>query len=342
MKSETILKNAIFLVLSNTHVLDLAGPLQIIASLNELGIAKIAITCVGPQSTVKAFQNVTLSDLHPLPPHLSADTVLFVIGSKMDRLLMRSQAWKEALIWLGGLCGPKQVPDLTICGVCTGTLLLAKSGILDGYLCTTHHRFTQQLRQEHPRVNVLENRICVNDRNIWTSAGVSSGIDLALNVIAEQFGQAAAIQIARENVVNFRRFRADPELHALLRHRSHCNALVHDVQDAISKDLSLRLSIATLANRFNLSARHLSRVFLTETRLTIHQYQTELRIDRALSLLAGSRLSLDRIAEQCGFGSVQALRACWNKAQAQTPTAMRQSNRSTPVARATRSQRPFL
>lgn len=332
------MKSAVFLVLTNTHVLDLAGPLQIIASLNELGIAKVAIACVGPHSSVKAFQNLTLSDLQPLPSQLSAGTVLFVIGSKTDKLLMRSPAWKEALAWLTSLCGAKQVPGLTICGVCTGTLLLAKAGILDGYLCTTHHRFTQQLRQQHPKVNVLENRICVKDRNIWTSAGVSSGIDLALNVVAEQFGQSAAIQIARENVVNFRRFRGDPELHPLLRYRSHCNAMVHEVQDAISKDLSLRLSTAALAARANLSTRHLSRVFMTETGLTIHQYQTELRMDRARSLLAGSRLSLERIAEQCGFGSVQALRACWTKEQALTPTALRQSIRSTRVARAKPSQ----
>ncbi len=328
------MKHAVFLVLSNTHVLDLAGPLQIIASLNELGMAKVAINCIGPQCTVKAFQNITLSDVQPMPPRLSANTVLFVIGSKIDHAVMRSLQWKEAVNWLRDRGAPTQTPGLTICGICTGTLLLANSGLLDGYLCTTHHRFTQQLRQQHPRVNVLENRICVKDRNIWTSAGVSSGIDLALNVVAEHFGQAAAIQVARENVVNFRRFGADPELHALLRHRSHCNALVHDMQDTISRDLSLRLSTAALAKLAHLSTRHLSRVFFTETGLTIHQYQTELRMDRARSLLAGSRLSLERIAEQCGFGSVQALRACWNKEQAQSPIAMRHSIASKRVTRA--------
>ena len=84
----------------------------------------------------------------------------------------------------------------------------------------------------------------------------------------------------------------------------------------------------------DLSTRHLSRVFFTETGRTIHQYQTELRMDRARSLLAGSRLSLERIAEQCGFGSVQALRACWNKEQAQSPIAMRHSIASKRVTRA--------
>lgn len=98
---------------------------------------------------------------------------------------------------------------------------------------------------------------------------MSSDIDLALNVVAEHFGQAVAIQVARENVVKFRRFGADPELHALLRYRSHCNGLVHDMQDTLSRNLSLRLSTAALAKLAHLSTRHLQRVFFTETGLTI-------------------------------------------------------------------------
>ena len=295
------------------------------ASLKELGIANVVVDCIGPQCTVKAFQNLTLTEVRPMPTRLPSNAILFVIGSKIDTSLMRSAPWKEATAWLQDRVSHTAAPDLTICGICTGTLLLARAGILDGYLCTTHHRFIQQLRQQHPAVNVLENRIYVKDRNIWTSAGVSSGIDLALHVIAEHFGQSASIRVARENVVNFRRFGADPALNALMRHRSHCNALVHDVQDAISRDLSLRLTSVELAKQANFSVRHLSRVFLAETGLTIHQYQTELRMDRARSLLSGSKLSLERIADQCGFGSVQALRACWNKDKTQTPTALRHS-----------------
>jgi transcriptional regulator GlxA family with amidase domain len=318
-------KHAFFLILPNTHILDLAGPLQIMASLKELGIANVAVNCIGPQCTVKAFQNLTLSDVKPMPACLPPNTVLFVIGSKIDASLMRSEPWKEATVWLRDRASHAGASSLTICGICTGTLLLARAGLLDGYLCTTHHRFTQQLRQQHPKINVLENRIYVKDRNIWTSAGVSSGIDLALHVIAEHYGQSASIRVARENVVSFRRFGADPALNALIRHRSHCNALVHEVQDAISRDLSLPLTSVELAKKANFSVRHLSRVFLSETGLTIHQYQTELRMDRVRSLLLGSKLPLERIAEECGFGSVQALRACWNKGEIQTPSALRQS-----------------
>ena len=315
------MKHVFFLILPHSHVLDLAGPLQIMSSLNELGIANVVVRCIGPQSTVKTFQNLTLSEVHPMPKLLPPNAILFVIGSKIDTVLMRSNPWKEATAWLQSRLSIADASTLTVCGVCTGTLLLANAGILDGYLCTTHHRFTQQLRQQHPAVNVVENRIYVKDRNIWTSAGVSSGIDLALHVVAEHFGQSASISLARENVVNFRRFGADPALAALMRYRSHCNAVVHDVQDAISRDLSQRLTSVELAKLANFSVRHLSRVFLAETGLTIHKYQTELRMDLARSLLSGSKLSLERIADQCGFGSVQALRSCWYKEDAKTLTA---------------------
>jgi len=296
------------------------------ASLKELGIAPVAVKCIGPQSTVKTYQQLTLSEVHAMPKRLPAHAILFVIGSKVDAALRRSAPWHEATDWLRANLSGADASKLTVCGVCTGTLLLANAGILDGHLCTTHYRFTQQLRQQYPAVNVVENRLTVKDRNVWTSAGVSSGIDLALQVVAEHFGQTAAITLARENVVHFRRFGADPALDALMRHRAHGNAVVHDVQDAISRDLSLRLSNAKLAKLANFSARHLARVFLAETGLTLHTYQTELRMDRARRLLTGSKLSLERIADQCGFGSVQALRACWNKVEATKRTAGAQQN----------------
>ncbi len=260
-----------------------------------------------------------------MPARLPPNTILFVIGSKINAALMRSAAWKDAAAWLQERASPINASNLTICGVCTGALLMASAGILDGYLCTTHHRFTKQLRQQYPAVNVLENRLYVKDRNIWTSAGVSSGIDLALHVIAEHFGPSASVSVARENMVSFRRLGADPALNALMRHRSHCNTLVHEVQDAITKNLSLRLTSNELAKKVNFSVRHLSRIFFAEVGLSIHQYQTELRMDRARTLLSGSQMSMERIADQCGFRSVQALRACWNKEETQTITELRQS-----------------
>ncbi|WP_431265729.1 GlxA family transcriptional regulator [Roseateles chitinivorans] len=316
------MKNVQFLTMPSTHLLDLAGPLQVIHTVGEMGAGSIDVRCIGPEASVGAFQPLTLTDIRPLPRVLPPDSVLFVIGSKLTPALMRSTAWRQSVDWLGRL-GRDRPEGLRICGVCSGTFLLADAGLLDGRLCTTHHRFIPRLRAAVPAATVLENRVFVEDGDLLTSAGVTSGIDLALHLVSGAFGEDIAIQVARENVVHFRRFGADPELSAAMRHRSHCNQRIHAVQDAISSRLGDRVTLDELAAQVHLSGRHLARLFLAETGVSIKQYQIALRMDLARRLMASSRLSLENIAAACGYGSVQALRANWNKHERLPPSLMR-------------------
>lgn len=316
------MKHAYFVVLPDTHVLDLAGPLQIISTLRELNIANISVECIGPQSQVKTFQGSTISDLRPLPMRLRPHSVVFVIGAKFNVAMQRSRPWLEASEWLRERTA-KIDGDWTVCGVCTGSFLLAHAGLLDGRTCTTHHRFVHQLRRDYPAVNVVEERVHVRDGKVWTSAGVTAGIDLSLHLIADAFGDDAAIQVARENVVSFRRFGKDPELGATFRYRSHGNSKIHAVQDAIARNLQRNLKVAELAQTICYSQRHLARVFIAETGITLKSFQTELRMEHARRMLTGSKLSLELIAEQCGFKSVQAFRANWDKREDVLPSAMR-------------------
>lgn len=322
------LRHVYFLVVPAAHVLDLAGPLQVIHSIREVGAGEVEVTCIGPNSSIFAFQPLTLADIQPLPDRMPPGSVLFVIGSKLSAPLMRSTAWKTAADWLRRL--RRRTVDLRVCGVCSGTFLLADAGLLEGRLCTTHHRFIVRLRAASPGATVLENRVFVDDGWLLTSAGVTSGIDLALHLVAQAYGEDVAVQVARENVVNFRRFGADPELSAATRFRSHCNQRIHQVQDAISNQISSRLIIKDLALQASLSERHLARLFLAETGVTIKQYQIELRLDLARRLIEGSRLSLENIATECGFGSVQALRANWNKRKWTAPSMLRGGERRFP------------
>lgn len=324
------LRHAYFLVLPNTHVLDLAGPLQIVATLKELGIARVEVDCVGPQAAVRTFQNAVLAEVRPLPQQLRPGSVVFVVGSKMDAALTASRAWREAVAWLKKH-GTHPPPGLQFCGVCTGSFLLAEAGLLAGRLCTTHHRFVGQLQRAHPQVHVVDNRVYVRDGPFWTSAGVTSGIDLALHLVAEAFGPDPAIQVARENAVHFRRFGGDPALAARFRHRSHSNARVHAVQDLIARDLARHAPPAELAAAAGCSVRHLARLFTAETGVTLKQFQTQLRMDLARQLITGSALSLERVAERCGFGSVQAFRANWNQYEALPPSALRRMDGDAPA-----------
>ncbi len=311
-------------MLPGIHMLDLAGPLQILSTVAELGIGPLAIRCVGPHSSVQAFQGLELGRVGPLPARLQPDDLVLAIGSKITDTLIRSPAWREAADWLRSVAAANERP--TIAAVCTGAFLLGDAGLLDGRLCTTHYAHVGRLRARHPKASVVDNRIFVSDGNIWTSAGVASGIDMALQLVADAYGDEAAIRVARENVVPFRRFSSDPELASKFHSRSHGNALVHAVQDAISADLAVSVSDPSFAGTFATSVRHLSRVFARETGLTPKQYQLALRMDKACRLLEGSSLPIEEIAEQCGFASVQAFRACWNKAQPMTPGEFRQAH----------------
>lgn len=317
------MRHVYFLVLPNAHILDLAGPLQIVYTLIELGLADVKVECIGPVSALRFFQNAALSDVGPLPTRLRPGAVVFVIGSKLHSGLTNSRPWRDAAEWLSAHAANGD-HGLQVCGVCSGAFLLAASGLLDGRLCTTHHRLVPQLRKMRPAAHVIENRVFVRDHHVWTSAGVASGIDLALRMIAEAFGEDVAIQVSRENVSHFRSFGGDPEISASLRYRAHCNVLIHTVQDMISRDLSERLNYEQLAKSVGCSGRHLARIFVAETGTTIKRFQIDLRMDRARQMLVGSNLSLDDVAEKSGFASVQAFRANWNRLESSPPSSFRE------------------
>lgn len=316
------MNKAYFLVLPQVHMLDLAGPMQVMGTLAELGIAGVDIECIGPQPQVRSFQGVVLEHVAPLPRRLDPQDVVFVIGSKLGAEAMAAPPWRAAAAWLREQVASMDTPP-TVAGICTGTFLLGDAGLLDGRSCTTHHEFVQRLRRHHPAAQVVENRLCVQDGRLWTSAGVAAGIDLALQLIAQSFGDHVALRVARENVVPLRRFGSDPALSVRFRWRDHGNQLVHAMQDEIANDLSRHWTGEALARKAGFSTRHLARLFKTETGVTMKRYQTELRMDLARRLVQGSTLSLEHIAERCGFGSMQAFRATWNKFEREPPSRRR-------------------
>ena len=318
---------AYLLLLPDTHVLDLAGPLQVLSSVGELELADLEVRCVSPHPTLQTFQGIALSGLDPLPASLGRRDVVFVIGSKLGTGTIESEGWQMTVRWLSEIGGPAVQQGTRIGSVCTGAFLLGDAGLLDHRACTTHHSFQKRLRRSYPRATVVDNRLFVKDSGIWTSAGVSSGIDMALHLVAEDFGDEASIQVARENVLNFRRFRDDPGLQEQFRSRSHANQLVHSIQDAVGRHLGMSLSDPKFTSKFPISSRHLSRVFAQETGTTLKQYQLTLRLARARELLLNSRLSVEEVAHRAGFASVQAFRLQWDKREQVTPSGLRNQPR---------------
>lgn len=311
-----------FVVPPQVHVLDLAGPIQILNSLTELGIASMDLLCVGPLTEVTSFQGVTLSKVRPLPGHLASGDIVIVVGAKLTFDDLLTPAQRQVVEWLQTVAKPR-LGDVVLASVCTGAFLLGAAGLLDQRACTTHHDHLARLQQRHPQAHVLSNRILVDDGMLITSAGVSAGIDLALHLITRRFGAAIALRVARENVVSFRRMIGDPALDAQLRYREHNHPLVHAIQDFLSEHPACALSYDELANRFALSYRHLARLFKQECGVTLKTYQQQLRMALARRMLKDSNTPVERVAERCGFASVQAFRTAWRQEEILPPSVWR-------------------
>jgi transcriptional regulator GlxA family with amidase domain len=313
----------IYLVLPpRAHVLDLGGPLQILGSLAELGMAPVELRCVGPVQALKTFQGLALSGLGPLPARLTHGDVIIVVGFKLATDMGLTPAQQDIVGWLRTVAAPR-LGEITVASVCTGAFLLGAAGLLDGRDCTTHHDYLSRLQRRHPLARVLSNRLLVEDGKVMTSAGVTAGIDLALHLIFQHFGAAAAVRVARDNVVPFRRLARDPALDVQLRYRDHDHPLVHAVQDFLSQQPGRVLPAEELAGRFLLSYRHLARLFQQECGVSLKQYQQQLRLAMARTLLRDSELAVEMVAERCGFASPQAFRAAWRQEEQVAPSRWR-------------------
>lgn len=143
----------------------------------------------------------------------------------------------------------------TVASVCAGADALGRAGLLDGRRCTTHHDVQDDLARRYPSATVVRDVLYVIDRRVVTSAGIASGIDLALHLVAIRHGPGAAARIAREMVVYARRNGDEPQASAMLRHRSHLTETVHRVQDLIYSRFAERLPLADLAAASGVSQR---------------------------------------------------------------------------------------
>jgi transcriptional regulator GlxA family with amidase domain len=209
--------------------------------------------------------------------------------------------------------------------ICSGALLAARAGLLNGYSCTTHHAECGELAALAPQAKVLDNRLFVIDGERYTSAGVTAGLDLMLNVVSSLTGHACALAIARHLVLYLRREGADPQISPWLAGRNHLHPAVHRVQDAIIANPTEDWTLNRLAKIANTSSRHLSRLFNEHAGMSITAYINSLRVALAHQLLTSSRLDMERVAERTGFASSRQLRRAWKRSYDTPPVALRSS-----------------
>lgn len=215
-----------------------------------------------------------------------------------------------------------------IASVCVGTYALAEAGILNGKKATTHWEFSRQLQERYPTIKVDSNPFYIRDGNVYTSGGVSSGIDLALALVEEDVGRDLALKAARKLVLHLKRIGYQSQFSSLLQVYSLENSIAGKLHPWMLRHLQDDLQLEHLAARSNMSIRNFNRVFVKETGVTPARFVEKLRIEVARKYLEDSDLSMEQIAEKCGLGGLVSMRRTFLRHMMISPSEYRRSFRT--------------
>ncbi|WP_024301840.1 GlxA family transcriptional regulator [Pseudogulbenkiania sp. MAI-1] len=296
------MREVCFVLTPGFLLLDLAGPAEAFRIANQFG-AEFTLRHLGIGDSVTSSLGLPLGGIEPLPETLADGTLLVIPGVTGSAEVYDCDEARRIARWLASHVDPRRHLLAT---VCSGALLAARAGLLAGRDCTTHHVHLEHLRQFDPSAKVRENRVFVEDGAVFSSAGVTAGIDLALHLIARLATPALARDVARHMVVYFRRSPQDPELSPWLSHRNHLHPAVHRAQDLIAGEPEQPWSVDALAEAVHVSPRHLARLFRQHAGVSVHDYQQQIRLARARQWLAAG-LSREKAALSAGFSSARQL-----------------------------------
>lgn len=295
--------------------LDIVGPLEVFAMANRFGDPNgYEVMLASPDGgTIVCNSGLQLAGsvaLANLPDDL--DTIL-VAGGNEDAL--RGAADERVLKWLS----VRARSTRRLGSVCSGALVLAAAGVLDGRRATTHWGHCEDMRSLRPAVRLEPDAIFVADPPFYTSAGVTAGIDLCLSLVESDHGPKVALAIARNLVLFMRRPGGQTQYSAGLNVQAAATPRLRELIADVTADPSGDLSVPRLADRAGMSERTFSRVFQKETGVGPASFVEMARVDRAKALLETSDWPLARVAERAGFGSVEALHRAFNKRVGATP-----------------------
>ncbi len=215
--------------------------------------------------------------------------------------------------------------------VCTGAILLAEAGLLDGRRATTHWAYSDKLARDHPAVQVDADPIYIRDGQVSTSAGVTSGIDLALALVEEDLGRETALTIARHLVVFLRRPGNQAQFSAQLAAQTAQREPLREVQQWITEHPAADLSVESLAARARLSPRHFARAFQAETGMTPGRYVDRVRLEHARRLLEDTGDGIEEISRASGYGTSEAMRRAFVRSLGTAPAEYRRRFRPAPA-----------
>ena len=311
------------LAFPNVQLLDVTGPLQVFASANvqlqENGQAAHYFPRVVAAQDGSVVSSSGLGLLTDPLPETASDT-LIVAGGKGVHTALKDQ---RLLQWVRDqAAGARRVAS-----VCTGTFMLAEAGVIDGQRVVTHWDSCARLAERYPQLQVDPEPIFINQGKLWTSAGVTAGIDLALAMVEADLGRTVALAVARDLVVFLKRPGGQSQFSTALsmQHATRSQeSRFGDLHAWILDNLASDLSVATLAAQVGMSERSFVRHYRAHTGNTPARAIEQLRVEAARRLLGDSALPIKRIADRCGFGTEETLRRSFMRAVSVTPQAYRE------------------
>jgi transcriptional regulator GlxA family with amidase domain len=308
-------RRIIFVAGPGTEILDLVGPLQVFARASDTfcrenpgahPIYSIEVVSISSGNSLTA--NCGLS--------FAAHKTFRQVRGKIDTLLVaggdaieQNKINAEAVRWLRTIA--KRVRRVG--SVCTGAMLLARAGLLDGRRATTHWNWCETLIRRAPRANVDPNPIFVRDENVYTSAGVTAGMDLALALVEEDHGSRLALKVARNLVLYLRRPGGQSQFSAALSLQIADRKPLPELEAWVLDNLNKSLTVPVLAQRVAMSPRNFARVFVHEMKTTPAKFVERLRVEAARRRLEESQNSMETIASECGFGNINSMRNAFQR-----------------------------
>jgi transcriptional regulator GlxA family with amidase domain len=307
--------DVLFLLLPDSLILDWAGPAEALRLANQAMLqlgkpAPFRLRFVSPVPETVSSVGVMVSGLEPLPARFARPSWVVLLGQPGQHMAIDNAATQSSLRWLRTLA-PK-TGTLELLTICAGAVLAAHAGLLNGRRATTHHQHLEELQRVAPTCQVVSNRVFVEDAPVYSSAGVTTGVDLVLHRMVQVCGPAVAAQVAQTMVVAMRRGPQDPELSPFLAYRNHLHPALHRVQDAISHAPAIDWSLAAMAAIAHASPRHLTRLFVEHARVAPLAYLRQIRLAAAQQALS-SGSNVTQAAEMAGFSSDTQLRRAWRQ-----------------------------
>jgi transcriptional regulator GlxA family with amidase domain len=308
-------KTIVFLALPGSQILDITGPYQVFVRAAEI------YQCMHPKE--KSPYKVLLTSatrsksiVSNCGLNLTASDTLGTIRGPVHTLLVaggtgveKATHDKEVVAWLR-----KMSPRVVRLGsICTGAFLLASAGLLDGKRAVTHWKWVEELACRSKKTTVDPEPIFIRDGNIYTSAGVLAGMDLALALVEEDLGSQIALQVARELVMYLRRAGGQSQFSTALALQASDRRQIEELRLWAVDHLTADLRVENLAVKTGMSPRNFARIFLKDTGITPARFVEKIRVEAARRRLEESKDALDKIASDCGFGSLQALRRSFTR-----------------------------